>query len=100
MLSSVTTMEPQLAGTAEQAARAIPGFLGATVLRGLDGTRVVNYAQWVDRAAFEAFIASPGAQQRMPLAMALGTPDAHLYEIFATVPGTSQAERADRRPER
>jgi len=32
----------------------LPGFLSASIHRSLDGTRVVNYAQWRSKEDFEA----------------------------------------------
>jgi heme-degrading monooxygenase HmoA len=39
-----------------------PGFVSANIHRSLDGKKVVNYAQWESKEAFEAMgkIPSPG----------------------------------------
>src|SRR5919198_3803110 len=42
-----------------------PGFVSANIHRSLDGTRVVNYAQWSSRAAFEAVLRDPAAREHM-----------------------------------
>jgi quinol monooxygenase YgiN len=39
----------------ENVVRHQPGFLSSTVHVSADGTRVINYAQWADRQACEAF---------------------------------------------
>jgi len=38
-----------------------PGFVSANLHRSLDGTKVVNYAQWRSREAFEAMLQNPEA---------------------------------------
>jgi quinol monooxygenase YgiN len=37
----------------------LPGFVSANVHKSFDGTRVVNYAQWRSREAFEAMLDDP-----------------------------------------
>jgi heme-degrading monooxygenase HmoA/predicted ester cyclase len=66
-------------GTASQVAASLPGFLDATVLRSVDGQRVVNYAHWRDQAAFEAFMADSRTPARLKAATELGEPDGHAY---------------------
>jgi quinol monooxygenase YgiN len=61
-----------------------PGFVSANIHKGLDGTRVVNYAQWRSRADFEAMLADPAAQAHMGRARELATNEPHLYEVVAT----------------
>jgi heme-degrading monooxygenase HmoA len=39
--------------------RYLPGFISANIHRSLDGTKVINYAQWVSREAFQATFANP-----------------------------------------
>jgi quinol monooxygenase YgiN len=39
--------------------RYLPGFISANIHRSLDGTKVVNYAQWESREAFEATLRNP-----------------------------------------
>ena len=58
-----------------------PGFVSASIHRGLDGTSVANYAQWASRADFEAMLADPVAQQHMGEAAALATFVPVLYEV-------------------
>ncbi len=47
-----------LANATEEAIRHVPGFVSADLHISLDGTRVVNYAQWRSREDFEAMLAS------------------------------------------
>ena len=39
--------------------RHMPGFISANLHRSLDGTRVVNYAQWESQEAFRAMLRDP-----------------------------------------
>ncbi len=60
----------------------LPGFLSANFHKSLDGTRVVNYAQWTKREAFQAMLSNPAVQAHMAEAMKLATFDANLYEVI------------------
>ncbi|MCD9033597.1 antibiotic biosynthesis monooxygenase [Luteimonas sp. Y-2-2-4F] len=42
-----------------------PGFVSVSVHSSLDGTRVVNYAQWASPAHFEAFMRQPATQEQL-----------------------------------
>lgn len=57
------------------------GFISANIYRGLDGTTVVNYAQWVSSAAFEAMLADPIAQEHMREIMEIADSSPGLYEV-------------------
>ncbi len=41
------------------------GFISARIHKSEDGTRVVNYAQWASKSAFDAMRADPEAQVHM-----------------------------------
>jgi quinol monooxygenase YgiN len=43
----------------------IPGFHSANIHASLDGTRVVNYAQWASKEHFEAMLGRHDAQEHM-----------------------------------
>ena len=43
----------------------MPGFLSATVHRGLDGIHVANYACWTTQAHFAAMFADPRSRAHM-----------------------------------
>lgn len=45
--------------------RAQPGFISANLHKSLDGTRVVNYAQWRSKAEFEAMLQNPDCKPHM-----------------------------------
>jgi quinol monooxygenase YgiN len=62
----------------------LPGFVSANLHRSLDGTHVVNYAQWTSREAFEAMLRNPEAQVHMAQALSLASAEPHLYEVYAT----------------
>jgi quinol monooxygenase YgiN len=57
-----------------------PGMIGAVLHRSIDGTRVVNYAQWRLEADFDSFVKKYREQMdaRRPLASRV---DPHLYEV-------------------
>lgn len=61
-----------------------PGFISANFHKSADGTRVVNYAQWASREAFEAMLRNPAARPHMEAAAKLASYDAHLYEVWST----------------
>lgn len=61
-----------------------PGYLSANIHRGLDGTRVVNYAQWRSRADFEAMLANPECQAHLRAAGQMAEAAPYLYEVIAT----------------
>ena len=46
----------------EETMSKFPGFISANIHRSLDGTRVVNYAQWRRREDLENAVQSPEAQ--------------------------------------
>ena len=55
----------------EQVMRHLPGFVSASLHKSLDGTRVANYAQWTDEAAFKAMLRDERAQAHMSVASKL-----------------------------
>jgi quinol monooxygenase YgiN len=61
-----------------------PGFVSASIHRSLDGTRVVNYAQWRSAEDLQAMLASPDCQPRLRQASALGHSEPALYEVSFT----------------
>ncbi len=64
--------------------RRMPGFLSANIHKSLDGTRVVNYAQWRSKEEFEAMLANPEAAPHMQQAAALAERfEPVLYEVVA-----------------
>lgn len=60
----------------------MPGYVSANIHRSLDGTRVVNYAQWRSREDFEAMLRNPEAAPHMRAAAEIAERfEPHLYEV-------------------
>ncbi|CAN5354953.1 antibiotic biosynthesis monooxygenase [soil metagenome] len=64
-----------------QVMRHLPGFVSANIHRSLDGTKVVNYAQWQTVDAFQAMLANPEARSHMQEATSIATAAPALYEV-------------------
>lgn len=65
----------------EKTMKHLPGFISANIHRSLDGTRVVNYAQWQCREDFEAMTRHPEARPHRQAAAALAKFDPILCEV-------------------
>jgi quinol monooxygenase YgiN len=91
-LINVFTMDPdsqqQLVDLLNEATSRVirhrAGFISANIHASLDGTRVVNYAQWQSREDLENMLADPAAGEHMKAITALAAPDPHLYKVTAT----------------
>lgn len=62
----------------------LPGFISANVHRSFDGTKVVNYAQWQTREAFQAMLADPAARPWLEQLAEVGSPAPVLCEVVST----------------
>jgi hypothetical protein len=63
----------------------LPGFVSANIHRSLDGTRVVNYAQWRRVEDFEAMLQTARAQEHMQAATRLAERiEPHMYRVVFT----------------
>ena len=63
----------------------LPGFVSANIHRSLDGTRVVNYAQWRRVDDFEAMLRDGRAQEHMQVASRVADRvEPHLYRVVYT----------------
>ena len=62
-----------------------PGFISASIHRSMDGTKVVNYAQWRSEADFAALKSNPEAQTHMKAAAALASFDPIVCEVVESV---------------
>jgi antibiotic biosynthesis monooxygenase (ABM) superfamily enzyme len=63
----------------------LPGYVSANIHRSLDGTKVVNYAQWRRVEDFEAMLQDTAAQNHMQAAGELASSiEPHLYEVVFT----------------
>jgi heme-degrading monooxygenase HmoA len=63
--------------------RHLPGFVSANVHRSFDGTKVVNYAQWESREAFQAMLRNPAAVPYLEQLGQIGTPAPVLCEVVS-----------------
>jgi len=60
----------------------LPGYVSANIHRSLNGTRVVNYAQWRRVEDFEAMLRDLAAQEHMKAASTLAiSVEPHLCEV-------------------
>lgn len=88
-LVNVFTVEPErqqelldvLIEATEQVISKMPGFISANFHRSLDGTRVVNYAQWRSRDDLETMLRHPDARPHLEAASAIATAEPHLYDV-------------------
>jgi quinol monooxygenase YgiN len=82
-LINVFTVKPEdqqklvavLVEATEQTMKRLPGFVSATIHRSVDGTKVVNYAQWRSKNDFDAMRQNPEARPHMEAAAALASFD-------------------------
>ena len=70
-----------LISATEKTMKGIPGFISANIHRSLDGKKVVNYAQWKSKGAFEAMLQHPDAKPHMQAAAALASFEPILCEV-------------------
>ena len=63
----------------------LPGFISASIHKSLDGTRVINYAQWRSQADFAAMRDNPQAQPHMKAAAALASFEPIVCEVVDSV---------------
>ncbi len=88
-LINVFTVEPEkqqalvalLIEATEQTMKRMPGFISANIHRSLDGKKVVNYAQWQSKKAFEAMRSDPKAGVHMKAAADLARFEPILCEV-------------------
>lgn len=74
----------------EEFTRHQPGFVGSAIHASEDGTRMLNYSQWRDRASFEAFRDDPEAERRIAeLRQLCDAMDAREMVVEAVIPGAA-----------
>jgi quinol monooxygenase YgiN len=86
---NVFTVEPEnqwqlvelLARATETAVRHEPGFVSASLHRGLDGTKVTMYAQWRSIEDYQAMRANPAPLPYLQQALAIAQFDPGMYEV-------------------
>lgn len=67
----------------EEVIRHLPGFISANVHRSLDGTKVVNHAQWESQEAFDTMRHSQEAAARLRELGQIGAPDPVVCEVVS-----------------
>jgi heme-degrading monooxygenase HmoA len=66
----------------EEKMRFVPGFISANIHVSIDGTRVVNYAQWQSAEAYQAVFDDPKAREYLRRCAAIATSfEPHLYTV-------------------
>lgn len=86
---NVFTVEPAnqerlvmlLVKATESVMRNVDGFVSANIHTSLDGTRVVNYAQWRSAEHFEAMHKNPAVHPHFAEVRAIASPEMHLYQL-------------------
>ncbi|WGV25354.1 antibiotic biosynthesis monooxygenase family protein [Halotia branconii] len=64
----------------------LPGLISANFHRSLDGTRVINYGQWLDKESIENLKKQPGFGKDSEYWEGIAENEHHLYEVVLTVP--------------
>jgi quinol monooxygenase YgiN len=96
-LINVFTVEPAnqeqlldlLFRATETSVRHAPGFISASLHRGLDGTKVTMYAQWRSVEDYEAMRRNPAPLPYLQQALAIAKFDPGMYEVVETFSGTA-----------
>ncbi len=94
---NVFTVEPEnqwqlvelLARATETAVRHEPGFVSASLHRGLDGTKVTMYAQWRSIEDYQAMRANPAPLPYLQQALAIAQFDPGMYEVVKIYSGSA-----------
>ena len=89
-LINIFTVEPAnqqtllelLARATETSVRHAPGFISASLHRGLDGTKVAMYAQWRSIEDYEAMRRDPAPLPYLRQALAIAKFDPGMYEVI------------------
>ena len=92
-LVNVFTVEPEkqaeladlLVNATEETMRHLPGFISASIHKSVDGTRVINYAQWRSQADFAALKNDPKAQPHMKAAANLASFEPIVCEVVDSI---------------
>jgi quinol monooxygenase YgiN len=70
-----------LTDVTEQNVRHHPGFVSASLHRGIDGTKVTMYAQWASIDDYETMRQNPGPAPALEQALKMATFDPGMYEV-------------------
>jgi quinol monooxygenase YgiN len=68
----------------ESSVRDVPGFISASLHRGLDGTKLAMYAQWRSVEDYQAMRKNAAALPYMEQALALAEFESGMYEVVET----------------
>jgi heme-degrading monooxygenase HmoA len=90
-LINVFTVEPQNQDrlieawqrSTDEVIRHLPGFVSANIHASLDGTKVVNYAQWESQESFTSMLADPAASEWLRTLAEIGTPAPVLCRVVS-----------------
>jgi len=74
-----------LVDATQQTMRHLPGFISANIHKSVDGTKVVNYAQWRSREDFDAMRLNPSVGPHMQAAAALAQFEPILCEVVDSI---------------
>jgi quinol monooxygenase YgiN len=96
-LINVFTVEPAnqerlldlLTRATETSVRHAPGFISASLHRGLDGTKVTMYAQWRSVEDYDAMRQDPAPLPYFQQALAIAKFDPGMYVVVETFSGTA-----------
>jgi quinol monooxygenase YgiN len=80
-----TELADLLVQATEETMRHLPGFISASIHRSVDGTKVINYAQWRSQADFDALKSNPKAQTHMQAAAALASFEPIVCEVVDSI---------------
>jgi len=78
-----------LARATDTAVRHAPGFISAKLHRGLDGTKVVMYAQWRSIEDYEAMRQNPAPLPYLQEALTIAKFEPGTYEVVETYSASS-----------
>lgn len=78
-----------LARATETSVRHAPGFISASLHRGIDGTKVTMYAQWRSIEDYQAMRENPAPLPYLQQALAIAKFDPGMYEVVETYPSTA-----------
>jgi quinol monooxygenase YgiN len=95
-LINVFTVEPAnqgqllelLARASETSVRFAPGFISASLHRGLDGTKVTMYAQWRSVEDYQAMREDPRPEPYLQQALEIAKFDPGMYEVVEIYSGS------------
>jgi len=68
----------------DSSVREVPGFISASLHRGLDGTKVTMYAQWRSVEDYQAMRQNAAAVPYLQQALAMATFDPGMYDVVET----------------